>query len=171
MNVCNQGKNLCSPCTSFSLVCKCLRLFFYVCSCYTFVYHFLFCVPFIFLVKEFLSVHWCTTSASCTCPATTWIICAGGTLGFSSDRNFAYFSTSLFSPPTPAVRLWSSVTPLVTTTSTSSAPVMHLAFQVVSTVQYFLFQSLLTLRWLTSYIYGAPILDVSRSHTTTQHSR
>jgi len=28
----------------------------------------------------------------------------------------------------------------------------------------------LTLR-LLSYIYGAPILDVSRSHTTTQHSR
>jgi len=26
---------------------------------------------------------------------------------------------------------------------------------------------LLTLRWLMSYIYGAPILDVSRSHTTT----
>ena len=31
--------------------------------------------------------------------------------------------------------------------------------------------SQLTLRWLMSYIYGAPILDVSRSHTTTQHSR
>ena len=30
---------------------------------------------------------------------------------------------------------------------------------------------LLTLRRLMSYIYGAPILDVSRSHTTTQHSR
>jgi len=29
----------------------------------------------------------------------------------------------------------------------------------------------LTLRQLMSYIYGAPILDVSRSHTTTQHSR
>jgi hypothetical protein len=29
----------------------------------------------------------------------------------------------------------------------------------------------LTLRWLMSYIYGAPIPDVSRSHTTTQHSR
>ena len=30
-----------------------------------------------------------------------------------------------------------------------------------------------TLRLLMSYIYiyGAPILDVSRSHTTTQHSR
>jgi len=32
-------------------------------------------------------------------------------------------------------------------------------------------ESLLTLRRLMSYIYGAPILDVSRSHTTTQHSR
>jgi len=30
---------------------------------------------------------------------------------------------------------------------------------------------LLTFRRLMSYIYGAPILDVSRSHTTTQHSR
>jgi len=29
----------------------------------------------------------------------------------------------------------------------------------------------LTLRSLTLYIYGAPILDVSRSHTTTQRSR
>ena len=28
-----------------------------------------------------------------------------------------------------------------------------------------------TFRRLMSYIYGAPILDVSRSHTTTQHSR
>ena len=30
---------------------------------------------------------------------------------------------------------------------------------------------LLTFRLLMSYMYGAPILDVSRSHTTTQHSR
>ena len=30
---------------------------------------------------------------------------------------------------------------------------------------------LLTLRLLMSYIYGAPILDVSRSHATMQHSR
>ena len=29
----------------------------------------------------------------------------------------------------------------------------------------------LTFRLLMSYIYGAPILDVSRSHTTMQHSR
>jgi len=33
------------------------------------------------------------------------------------------------------------------------------------------FEVSLTLRRLMSYIYGAPILDVSRSHTTTQHSR
>ena len=32
-------------------------------------------------------------------------------------------------------------------------------------------QQALTLRRIMSYIYGAPILDVSRSHTTTQHSR
>ena len=31
--------------------------------------------------------------------------------------------------------------------------------------------SILTLRRLMSYIYGAPILDVSTSHTMTQHSR
>ena len=30
---------------------------------------------------------------------------------------------------------------------------------------------LLTFRLLMLYIYGAPILDVSRSHTSTQHSR
>ena len=30
---------------------------------------------------------------------------------------------------------------------------------------------LLTFSLLMSHIYGAPILDVSRSHTTTQHSR
>jgi len=30
---------------------------------------------------------------------------------------------------------------------------------------------LLTFRLLMSYIYGAPILDVSRSYTTTHHSR
>jgi len=37
-------------------------------------------------------------------------------------------------------------------------------------VTYFII-SFLTLRRLMSHIYGAPILDVSRSHTTTQHSR
>jgi len=32
-------------------------------------------------------------------------------------------------------------------------------------------EAILTLRRLMSHIYGAPILDVSRSYTTTQHSR
>ena len=40
---------------------------------------------------------------------------------------------------------------------------MHLALQQDKRLY-------LTLRVLMSYIYGAPILDVSRSHTTTNHS-
>ena len=35
----------------------------------------------------------------------------------------------------------------------------------------FLSTSILTLTLLMSYIYGVPILDVSRPHTTTHHSR
>jgi len=45
---------------------------------------------------------------------------------------------------------------------------------IFSLVEYTFLKSsvvILTLRRLMSYIYGAPILDVSRSHTTTQHSR
>ena len=46
----------------------------------------------------------------------------------------------------------------------------------VDSITYLLFEPMhnlytLTLRRLMSYIYGAPILDVSISHTTTQHSR
>ena len=41
----------------------------------------------------------------------------------------------------------------------------------IFTVKLYLHLLCLTLRLLMSYIYGAPILDVSRSHTTTQHSR
>ena len=47
-----------------------------------------------------------------------------------------------------------------------SRTLLHL----VSSMEYLLNYSL-TLRRLMSYINGAPILDVSRSHTTTQHSR
>jgi len=38
-------------------------------------------------------------------------------------------------------------------------------------LQHMVFVTPLTLTRLMSYIYAAPILDVSRSHTTTQHSR
>jgi len=53
-------------------------------------------------------------------------------------------------------------------------PTCHLL--VLLGVHYFLHVSRirvksLTLRLLMSHIYGAPILDVSRSHTTTHHSR
>ena len=41
----------------------------------------------------------------------------------------------------------------------------------ISAVELEIKSSKLTLRRLMSYIYGVPILDVSRSHTTTQHSR
>jgi hypothetical protein len=39
------------------------------------------------------------------------------------------------------------------------------------TYSFYLIGRHLTLRVLMSYIYGVHILDVSRSHTTTQHSR
>jgi len=42
---------------------------------------------------------------------------------------------------------------------------------LLSSILHMLVVITLTLRRLMSYIYGAPILDVSRSHTTTQHSR
>ena len=49
-------------------------------------------------------------------------------------------------------------------------------FRIMTWQQHFVKKKLkihgnLTLRRLMSYIYGAPILDVSRSRTTTQHSR
>ena len=47
-------------------------------------------------------------------------------------------------------------------------PLLTMAFRVLMV---WTVDRCLTLRRLTSYIYGAPILDVSRSHTTTQHSR
>jgi len=46
----------------------------------------------------------------------------------------------------------------------------HTHTRQIDTLQFCVFQSL-TLRVLMSYICGAPILDVSRSHTTTHHSR
>ena len=48
-------------------------------------------------------------------------------------------------------------------------PKLGSCFSSGFSILYFCFS--LTLRRLMSYIYGAPILDVSRSHITTQHSR
>jgi len=65
----------------------------------------------------------------------------------------------------------------ITRTSYAPSPVLlsfvsEAMFQIQTARQDLLFfYDILTLRRLMSYIYGAPILDVSRSHTTTQHSR
>ena len=57
---------------------------------------------------------------------------------------------------------------VVTTFTAITSPVIKLGVLIIiQTVR----STPLTLRLLMSYIYGAPILDVSRSHTTTQHSR
>jgi len=49
--------------------------------------------------------------------------------------------------------------------------IVHLLARLYKNVLKNIYLSCLTLRRLMSYIYGAPILDVSRSHTMTQHSR
>ena len=73
-------------------------------------------------------------------------------LPYSNDIQFTYF---FFTYPSLALR------------PRSPRPVITNLHIFLSLSYYFL----LTLRRLMSYIYGAPILDVSRSHTTTQHSR
>jgi len=52
-----------------------------------------------------------------------------------------------------------------------SFPVLLVCICVLNYCHRVATQLQLTLKRLMSYIYGAPILDVSRSHTTTQHSR
>jgi len=73
---------------------------------------------------------------------------------------------------------WLQHHPLYVTPTTSSTPYQKVKY--IQLIQTLLIEHVwwlcekktwLTLRWLMSYIYGAPILDVSRSHTTTQHSR
>jgi len=52
-----------------------------------------------------------------------------------------------------------------------SAPCHVSTFYIQEKLKQSPLQEKLTLRLLMSYIYGAPILDVSRSYTTTHHSR
>jgi len=68
------------------------------------------------------------------------------------------------------IKFWKYINPL----NTELNPIYY--FLALLGAHHFLYVSrirvkLLTLRRLMSYIYGAPILDVSRSHTATQHSR
>ena len=66
-----------------------------------------------------------------------------------------------------------SVGIMYTTTQTRKETRKQPHLFIVTYINYYhvIFNYSLTLRRLMSYIYGAPILDVSRSHTTTQHSR
>ena len=74
-----------------------------------------------------------------------------------SDQSYPFCISSLFNPLNPELN-----------------PICY--FLALLGAHHFLHVSrirvkLLAFRLLMSYIYGAPILDVSRSHTTTQHSR
>jgi len=78
------------------------------------------------------------------------------------------------SSPRRPERLWRSPTLLLNPLNAELNPICYLL--ALLGAHHFLHVSrirvkLLILRLLMSYIYGAPILDVSRSHTTTQHSR
>jgi len=53
----------------------------------------------------------------------------------------------------------------------NSNPAYKQAFAFINAEEYNQIVLSLTLRLLMSYIYGAHILDVSGSHTTTHHSR
>ena len=77
------------------------------------------------------------------------------------------FTASSVLPPSPCV-CWPFQS--CTKEERSVDPVAR-PFRAVSSAERFCLGLILTLRSLTLYIYGAPILDVSRSHTTTQHSR
>jgi len=80
-----------------------------------------------------------------------------------------YLLRVLFSDAMPCQYIISSFTPL-------NAELNPICYLLALLPHHFLHVSRirvksLTIRLLMSYIYGAPILDVYRSHTTTQHSR
>ena len=76
----------------------------------------------------------------------------------------------------PTVFFWSSLFFPVYRLNLLNAELNPICYLLALLAHHFLHVSMirvksLTLRLLMSYIYGAPILDVSRSHTTTHHSR
>jgi len=89
--------------------------------------------------------------------------------------HFKYIKVSIFNPkahPRADNSVHQTVCILPNARSSNFKLYVHytaLTYQIVLTIQVSI--NSLTLRRLMSYIYGAPILDVSRSHTTTQHSR
>jgi len=125
-----------------------------------------------------------TSFIRCTPSLICWIRCSSLSLSYILFHSFSAFSFLLL------FSCFSSVSSLPLSCSTlSSCIVFHIMFNPLNPelnpicyllallgAHHFLHVSrirviLLNLRRLMSYIHGAPILDVSRSHTTTQHSR
>ena len=71
----------------------------------------------------------------------------------------------------PVTKIWITVKPEIGWSKWQQWDFYQLALYYDGFITGNILDLSLTLRWLTSYIYGAPILNVSRSHTTTQHSR
>ena len=91
----------------------------------------------------------------------------------SLAASFQFFTFSFFrsSMTSSYHRCLGLPTGIASVGSQSSSFLVGLAWPILWICPSHLILCALTLRRLTSYIYGAPILDVPRSHTTTQHSR
>ena len=84
---------------------------------------------------------------------------------------FSYIITQSHKPEDDSMNLHIQNTSFLTATYLRVCDKTCFSWYAVRILRYQLVLLRLTLRSLTLYIYGAPILDVSRSHTTTQHSR
>ena len=104
------------------------------------------------------------------CPFDDWTWYPLWRLGLLQHTDWRFACCEMLAP----CLLWCFKIALPSSAELSSRGRFYLAHGVV-TVWHLRWRhndySYLTLRSLTLYIYGAPILDVSRSHTTTQHSR
>jgi len=112
---------------------------------------------------------------SYTCNDVTMLRC-GADRSHTSRLRHIHVKIPLISSPNPLASetLTSLVTHLINPLNPELNPICYLL--ALLGAHHFLHVSRirvksLTFRLLMSYIYGAPILDVSRSHTTTQHSR
>ena len=119
------------------------------------------CVLWFCLFAEEYIVHLCALGcSSVTRQSSNWMVFSIGTLFFACH----YHSTN-----NPYSLCPSTLNPL-------NPELNPICYMLALLAHHFLHVSRirvksLTIRLLMSYIYGAPILDVSRSHTTMQHSR
>jgi len=94
-------------------------------------------------------------------------------LNIKSEHNYIYFHTLVHTTKCFGPVYVNALTHYINPSNAELNPICHLLallevnFLHVSRIRV----KSLTLRLLMPYIYGAPILNVSRSHTTTHHSR